>query len=557
MGRNLILLFLIIFSKVWNVNAQNYVLLKDKCFGTGAGDENPEIILLDDSSLIVAGSTRSESIDGDKTAISCSNDMDGWIIRLDKDFNLIWDKTFGGNYTDEVSFISHTSRNTIFVSYDSKSDSSCQKSENIRDTSGRILDYWITELDTSGNLLYEKTWGGTMGDSDPIIKEFPSGNKIIVGASGSVNPGADKTGTNYGSGDFWVIKVDALGNKLWDKVFGGNNNELLRAGGGVVESSGDLIIFDDESFIIVGSTISNQGNDLSQPNFGGLSDMDIWLIKIDSLGNKIWDKRLGGTFTDNAGSKCFKTTDGLMIIGVTQSPQSGEVSQPTLGGRDVWVIKLDSNGNKIWDRRYGGTGTDYGVQILGSSDGGYWIGAFTNSPMGNHISEPPYGLYDYWVFKIDSLGNKLWDKRFGGPGLNTLKGMVQMPDNSIVLCGTAFYGTSAVKTDPGKGNFDYWLVHFAYDPPPSGMASSLAYPSNFFVYPNPTLGIFTITIQGKNSFDFIKIYDLQGREVYHQLLNHSLSKIDVNLQNQISEGIYICRLVGKQASLSKKLVITQ
>ena len=130
-------------------------------------------------------------------------------------------------------------------------------------------------------------------------------------------------------------------------------------------------------------------------------------------------------------------------------------------------------------------------------DGGYWIGGSTNADSSSFdISEPSYGLWDYWLIKIDSVGNKLFDKRFGGPGDDILYSFVIMPDSSMMLFGEGDSGISSVKTDAGKGLTDYWLVHFYYGSNPPVSVTEINDTGFISIYPNPATDVISFSVSG-------------------------------------------------------------
>lgn len=163
---------------------------------------------------------------------------------------------------------------------------------------------------------------------------------------------------------------------------------------------------------------------------------------------------------------------GLLFGGSTFSAVSGEVTQPSpapVNSGDFWLVQTDAQGTKLWDKRYGGTEDDRLVKLLPTTDGGYLLCGWTNSPAGYDLTEPPrgsngYGATDYWVVKIDAQGRKQWDKRFGSSGSDMLTTAVAAPDGSFLLVGTTTPDTqgnaapTGDRTQPVQGQYDVWLV---------------------------------------------------------------------------------------------------
>jgi hypothetical protein len=211
------------------------------------------------------------------------------------------------------------------------------------------------------------------------------------------------------------MKTDSNGNKLWDKTFGGAASDV---GYSVIQTT-------DGGFVIVGDTRS----------FGAGSG-DVWLIKTDGNGNKLWDKTFGGTGTD-WGYSVIQTSDGSLVI-------VGSTAVTDIGPQDIWVIKTTSDGNKLWDKKFGGNYRDIGNSLFPSADGGFVIVGDTKS-FGD-------GGDDVWLIKIDGSGNKVWDKTFGGTYNDVVKSATQSKDGGFM-----FTGQTGI-ADSWEDRTDLWLI---------------------------------------------------------------------------------------------------
>ena len=316
----------------------------------------------------------------------------------------------------------------------------------------------ITGFNSYSQQFVGKKWdarfGGTNFEQMTTVLQTPDGGYILGGQSQSTVSG-NKTQPNWDvslvTADYWIVKIDANGNYQWDKRYGGIGMEYFSW----------ICTAIDGGYIIGGTTASDSGCDISQPTWGGY---DYWIVKLDSLGNKQWDKRYGGSGADFL-SKVKQTKDGGYIVaGSSNSGISGDKTQPnwdtTLSTDDYWIVKIDNAGNKQWDKRFGSTDGDGCNDIIQTPDGGYLIGGTsiaydTSGDKTQFNFGYPYPTDNFWVVKTDSLGNKQWDKVFGGSEGEGLGNTLNTTDGNYLLGGQSYDGISGNKTAPLCG---YWLV---------------------------------------------------------------------------------------------------
>ena len=246
---------------------------------------------------------------------------------------------------------------------------------------------------------------------------------MIVGTSDS-NKSFDKLENSRGGRDYWVVKLDDLGNKVWDRTYGGSEKDL---GNGAVEVTGG-------GYLIWGSSYSPADGDRTVENKGF---SDYWIVRIDADGNKLWDKAYGGDSHDYCYDLITTEGGGYLLGGVSKSA-SGDVSESGRGAEDYWIVKIDADGNKIWDKRFGGNSYDSLERISQTSDGGYLLaGDSTSNNASGDKSDNGKGGNDYWVVRIDASGNKLWDKTYGGSGDDWFSGLTQTDNGGFLLNGSS------------------------------------------------------------------------------------------------------------------------
>ncbi len=398
-----------------------------------------------DGGYILGGISNSDS-SGDKTQFNRDTSgfyNDYWIIKIDSSGNKQWDKTFGGTGNDLLSSLKQTSDGGYILGGYSASGISGDKTQ----LAWGFFDYWIVKIDSLGNKQWDKDFGGTQTEHLYSILQTTDGGYLLGGYSRSGING-NKTQANWGLFDYWIVKTDSLGNKEWDKDFGGNNNDDLFA----------LLQTSDGGYLLGGSSLSGISGDKSQATVGL---MDFWIIKIDSSGNKLWDKAFGGTDTDILHTIQSIQGGFYFLGGISLSNAGGDKSQNSWGNYDFWLIKIDASGNKIWDKDFGGTGSeDEFSNILALDDGGYILGGCSYSGIGGNKSENNLGTEQSWLLKTDSAGNVLWDKTMMTPGHDEEGFIVQAIDGCFTLANFSDGGSGGYKTQPSWGIYDFWVIKF-------------------------------------------------------------------------------------------------
>lgn len=353
----------------------------------------------------------------------------------------IWNYRYGGADADgTTSFIHARDGGYVMAGY-STSGATGDKTQ----PSQGSFDYWVVKTDSAGFMQFNFRFGGLNEDLLTSIMQTADGGYLLGGYSASGITG-DKTENSRGIYDYWILKTDSSGNKIWDKRFGGNDYdqlyEVLPAAGG--------------GFLLGGWSASGVSGDVTDSSRG---DKDYWVVRIDSAGNKLWDKKYGGSADDIFSCMVASNDGGYLLCGTTVSDSSGDKTQNSRGSNDYWIVRIDTAGNKIWDKRFGGSNIDYPTDIKPTYDGNYIIGGWSDSPMDGDRSDSTNGGQDFWIVKIDSSGNKIWDKDFGGNAIEDDFGnLFQTLDSGIMITGTSYSNISGEKTENNLGIEQGWLI---------------------------------------------------------------------------------------------------
>ena len=309
--------------------------LWNRTFGGNDDEEGYSVQQTNDGGYIIAGYTKSFGSGG----------TDVLLIKTDNSGNLIWMNTYGGSSDDEGYSVQQISDGNYIVGGATSSFGAGSR------------DVWLIKINQTGNVIWQKTLGGSSSDGARSVHQTSDGGYIMTGWTYSYGPGA--------VGNVWLVKTDSLGNELWNNFFGGSD---VDRGYWVEQTS-------DGGFILTGYTESSGS---------GLDDM--LLIKTDSLGTAEWTKTFGGSGRDYGNSVQQTSDGGYIVVGYTLSFGAG--------GDDVYLVKTDTDGNEEWSSTFGGTYSDVGYCVRQTNDDGYIITG--------HTLSYGAGLHDIWLIKLNN-----------------------------------------------------------------------------------------------------------------------------------------------------------
>ena len=363
-----------------------------------------------DGGYIAAGYTQSN--DGD--IISKANiSFDFLVSKFSSENILEWQKHFGGSKDDKALDIIQTLEGD-FIILGSSESSDLDVSEN-----AGSKDFWLVKLSNNGILLWEKSFGFLGEDYGTTLLETKDGGFLITGVldvSASNGQGnAKSTIINHAGGDYWVLKTNHLGALEWSRYFGGSFTEIPL---GIVET-------DNHNYIIVGSSDSN---DFNISNNKG--SYDFWMTKIATDGSLLLEKTFGGSEIDEASAIIAANDGNFIIVGNTRSADK-DVSKNN-GAADIWILKVSAEGNLIWEKTIGGSSFDVAKAIYKTQDNGFLITGSSRS-LDNGFQNK--GQNDALILKVDENGNLLWQKTFGGSEIDFLYDVVELNNKSIIAVG--------------------------------------------------------------------------------------------------------------------------
>ncbi len=310
-------------------------LIWEKTYGGSGDDRAFYATQTGDGGFLIVGSTTS-IFPGETVA---------WMVRIDSNGNMLWNKTFLEGNGTEFRRVIKTENGFLLVG-------------NTFSASG-ASDGMIAQIDEEGNVIWNITIGG------------PNINKLL--SATETDEGFVFAGFTYPSGstnsEAWVVKTTSDGNITWNKTYDQAGDNAARA----------IVTAENNSCVIAGYTNSSESG-----------AYEVWLFKIDANGTLIWSRTYGAAESEEA-TALTKAENGYLIVGDKHSPETDD---------DALMIKTDVDGNVLWQNTYGGADFDMLYDVTGLSSGGYAITGFTFS-WGQ-------GDRDFWLFKIDEAGNVLW-----------------------------------------------------------------------------------------------------------------------------------------------------
>lgn len=352
-------------------------------------DEARSLVQTNDGGYAMLGFTRHYLVGGVYTS-------DFWLVKTDSGGNTEWNRTYGAptdmNLESGQSLIQTNDGGYALAGFIS--------------ADGGLIDYdfWLVKTGSSGDMEWNRTYGGTDWDTATSVVQTSDGGYALAGATNS-----------YGAGqsDIYLVKTDSTGNMMWNRTYGGSDTDFGQC----------VILTDDGGYVIAGSTDSY-----------GAGNRDFWLIKTDASGNMQWNKTYGGTDMDSSYSVVRTSNGEYAIVGKTNSFGAGD--------HDFWLVKTDSTGNMMWNQTYGGTSAEEAYSIVQTVDGGYALLGWTRS-FGA-------GGYDCWLVKTDSTGSVEWNQTYGeADSADCGRSVVQTINRGYAMAGWL---------NSVSGETDFWLV---------------------------------------------------------------------------------------------------
>lgn len=545
-------LFLLLLFSVSFIGHSQDVIWEKSYGGTHADylfDAQPTA----DYGFILAGSSLSNKTgnkDGDN-----HGDLDFWIWKMKENGELDWQKSFGGSGFDFLQSIKNTRDGGFILAGTSNSSKGFQK----KDPCKGLSDYWVIKLNAAGGEQWQRTIGGNGSDELLCAFQTRDGGYILGGSSSSspnsissskldensfTTDNYSKSEKSRGSMDYWVVKLDKEGVIQWQKTYGGQYSDILRS----MEQTSD------EGYILVGYSNSPVSGDKTETNKGV---GDYWVVKINDAGVIQWQKTYGGDGDDQP-YVIHQTKDEGYILGGNSNSSNALTTQGGIvsNGTDYWILKLDKEGGVIWSKTFDFGKVDILTSLVENDDSTYLIGGHARnsrpksgggslaSKAVGMVAKEKDGINDYIALKINGEGDEVWNKSVGSGGEDILRKLIETRDGGYLMAGTSNSGSSKDKNSNIGAN-DFWVVKLKDKAKIEKVKSSIE------AIPNPA-NIYTNIIIG---YDYnegtASVIDILGRVLQHFEINSRT--VPINLTGY-AEGIYIVKIQTDVKTESVKII---
>lgn len=496
-------------------------------YGSMATDIAYDIVQTSDG-FLVAGAAYSGG-----GQVTCTEDGAFWLIKIDNSGNLLWQKCY--EKRDVYRMVKAIGSPYYYL------------------IGGAVLEpypdaynLWVAKIDSLGNIIWERTLGNTIGilGGDQYGEATTDGGVI---ATAQIDSEGGDISNWYGGYDGWVIKLDSAGNTEWDQSIGSSQFEFIN---GVIQTS-------DGGYLagLYGKPNGIGGN-VNCIVYSSPGGADAIVFKMDSAGNSEWHQCYGGSGPE-AVNRLLEVENGYVIAGIGGSNDGDLEGSGWHGDHDVWLFHIDYEGNIIWQKCYGGSNLDYPIRVYTTSDGGFMVFGITHSFDGDVVGNPSNSPENpsIWIFKVDSIGNLLWQQCIGGQANEKVHGVVKHSDYKYAVAGEMTFSPSG---DVNCSNFvygsmqNYWV--FGISDTTVHIVDNVPEKAEIMIYPNPASSLLNIDFPSNYQIlnTNIKIVAINGRTMLQSKPVSGSIQIDIK---KLNPGLYIVKIQNDKTLITRRILI--
>lgn len=428
--------FFIIFCLLFSnpINAQCIGLQWNTFLGCVDQDDGRGIAIDNSGNIYITG--RSEGSWGSPIN-AYSGGWDIFVAKLDSDGNLLWNTFFGHadwESNDWGNGIDLDSSGNIYIT----GRSGNWGGPTINPFSGSS-DAFVAKLDNNGNLLWNSFLGSLYNDSGNDISIDNAENICVIGNSSDTWGTPINPYSNYG--DAFIAKLNSNGTLLWNTFLGGTSGD----------SGASITIDNIGNTYVTGQSNSSWGN----PIYPHSGDLDAYVAKLDTDGNRLWNLFVGGERDDGGRSIALDNIGNILLTGISYLTWGCPV-HPHAGSTDAFVVKLNNNGSIQWNTFLGGTATDRSSGITSDDWGNIFVIGYSYSGWGNPV-DPYNGGAEVFVSKLDANGNNLWNTFLGCSSNDEGEGIAINNNGEIFVTGLSA-STWGSPVNPHAGDYDIMVA---------------------------------------------------------------------------------------------------
>lgn len=567
----ILLVFIFNFLHVSTAIAQNYQWAKGiNAYGNYGGIISYCITVDDVGNSYTVGAFNEEvDFDPDSGTYILNTLIPNWynlyILKLDSTGNFVWAKTIEGAGSsmarsvilDNVGNLLITGNFSNMLDFDPDTGVFNMNSPG-------SSDIFVLKLNNNGQFIWAKSMGGSYTDDGRVIR-FDADKNIYVSGSFSLTADFDPGSgifnlTSAGSQEVFVSKLDSLGNFIWAKQFSGLDYDYAN----------DLKLDNMGNCYITGSFKDsvdfNPGTGFYYLNAMGLADA--FLTKLDSSGNFLWAKNLGGAGECESKSMGIDDQGMVYICGYFRNtcdfdPGPSNYNVTAFDSLDLFVYKCNSNGDFIWVKQFGGIGNEIALDLFVDVAAKiYFTGSFTNvadfDPGTGINNLTTLGDKDIFLGALDSSGVPIWIRQLGGIGYENAESLSINQNGSLLLTGRFYHPidlnypfNNILIADSSSSNYDRMFIS-RYDPDPLGIPST-TFDEEINLFPNPIIEGQSLNIKTNSNVNQIEIINNLGMQVY-KLTNINSGSLKIQTSG-MAPGMYIIRVVQEEKIRTGKLFV--
>jgi gliding motility-associated-like protein len=437
--------FFVLFGGIPFISFAQFGILWETTVGGSGWEEQNGIVPLPEVNQYVFG-----GFSGSEISHEMSSDFygagDAMLMWMDSSGVFLREKRYGGSGFDRINNLIRTNDgNLIFVG------TTTSPMDGTLDSPGfGCADIWVVKLDIEGNIIKQKRFGGEFYDEGVNIVTTPDGRFLVIAEEHESSP--DCNIWPFPPSKMWAFQLDANLEIIWDRRY--------TRGSDLKNKPTSIVNTPDNGFIIGGESWAQL-----DANLPGYTGNNWYYFKIDISGNVLWEKHKGGGNQDAILDIVPTIDDNFLIMGFTDANETygmgvGEsaVDSVGFGKEDMLLMKVDQNGNEIWEKRYGGQELDWGYSAVQNQLGNYIvIGVSRSDSIGTKTSQN-LGENDFWVLHLNSEGDVIWDQSFGGQHFDSCTKIAHALGGGYIIGGHSQSGVSDDKSGFNRGTNDQWIL---------------------------------------------------------------------------------------------------